>query len=96
MRIVAFAVALAVVLCLASVMFQVTASAESTNKDIKTGSFSVSGYFDGYPCLNLGTELSFYDFVKNYNTFGYGFCVIPLVTKNNVTYFYKSNSSWNC
>ncbi|MFR3531067.1 MAG: hypothetical protein ACLTT5_00100 [[Eubacterium] siraeum] len=96
LRIVAFAVALAVVLGLASVMFHVTASAESTNKDIKTGSFSVSGYFDGYPCLNLGTELSFYDFVKNYNTFGYGFCVIPLVTKNNVTYFYKTNSSWNC
>lgn len=70
LRIVSFAVALAVVLGLASVMFQVTASAESTNKDIKTGSFSVSGYFDGYPCLNLGTELSFYDFVKNYNTFG--------------------------
>lgn len=67
LRIVSFAVALAVVLGLASVMFQVTASAESTNKDIKTGSFSVSGYFDGYPCLNLGTELSFYDFVKNYN-----------------------------
>lgn len=96
LRIVAFAVALAVVLGLASVMFHVTASAESTNKDIKTGSFSVSGYFDGYPCLNLGTELSFYDFVKNYNTFGYGFCVIPIVIKNNVTYYYKSNSSWNC
>lgn len=96
LRIVSFAVALAVVLGLASVMFQVTASAESTNKDIKTGSFSVSGYFDGYPCLNLGTELSFYDFVKNYNTFGYGFCVIPLVVKNNVTYFFKANSSWNC
>lgn len=96
LRIVAFAVALAVVLGLASVMFQVTASAESTNKDIKTGSFSVSGYFDGYSCLNLGTELSFYDFVKNYNTFGYGFCVIPIVIKNNVTYYYKSNTSWNC
>lgn len=32
LRIVSFAVALAVVLGLASVMFQVTASAESTNK----------------------------------------------------------------
>ena len=96
LRIVAFAVALAVVFGLVSVMFQLNVSAESTNKDIKTGSFSVSGYFDGYPCINLGTELSFYDFVKDYNTFGYGFCVIPLVTKNNVTYFLKSNSSWNC
>lgn len=96
LRIVAFAVAIAIVLGLASVMFSVTASAESTNKDIKTGSFSVSGYFDGYPCINLGTDISFYDFVKDYNTFGYGFCVIPLVTKNNVTYFYKTNSSWNC
>lgn len=96
MRIVAIAVAIAIVIGFFSVMFQVTASAESTNKDIKTGSFSVSGYFDGYPCLNLGTELSFYDFVKNYNTFGYGFCVIPIVIKNNVTYYYKANTSWNC
>lgn len=96
LRIVAFAVAIAIVLGLASVMFQLTASAESTNKDIKTGSFSVSGYFDGYPCINLGTELSFYDFVQNYNTFGYGFCVIPIVIKNNVTYYYKANTSWNC
>ena len=96
MRVVAFAVAIAIVIGFSSVMFQVTASAESTNKDIKTGSFTITGKYDGYPCIDLGTELSFYDFVQNYNSFGYGFCVIPIVIKNNVTYYYKSNSSWNC
>ena len=92
----AFAVALAIILGLSSVMLSFTASAETTNKDIKTGSFSITGRYDGYPCIDLGTELSFYDFVQNYNTFNYGFCVIPIVIKNNVTYYYKSNSSWNC
>lgn len=96
MRFVAFAVALAFILGLSSVMISFTASAEITNKDIKTGSFTITGKYDGYPCIDLGTELSFYDFVQNYNTFNYGFCVIPLVIKNNVTYFYKVNSSWNC
>lgn len=96
MRVVAFAVAIAIVIGFSSVMFSVIASAESTNKDIKTGSFNVTGYYDGYPCINLGTDISFYDFVKDYNTFGYGFCVIPIVIKDNVTYFYKLNSSWDC
>lgn len=96
MRFVAFAVALVFILGLSSVMLSFTASAETTNKDIKTGSFTITGKYDGYPCIDLGTELSFYDFVQNYNTFGYGFCVIPIVIKNNVTYYYKSNSSWNC
>ncbi len=96
MRFVAFAVALAIILGLSSVMLSFTASAETTNKDIKTGSFTITGKYDGYPCIDLGTELSFYDFVQNYNTFGYGFCVIPIVIKNNVTYYYKVNSSWNC
>lgn len=95
MRFVAFAVALAIILGLSSIMLSLTASAETTNKDIKTGSFTITGKYDGYPCIDLGTELSFYDFVQNYNTFNYGFCVIPLVIKNNVTYFYKDNSSWN-
>lgn len=95
-RMLAFAVALAIILGLSSVMLSFTASAVTTNKDIKTGSFTITGKYDGYPCIDLGTELSFYDFVKNYNTFGYGFCVIPLVVKNNVTYFFKANSSWNC
>lgn len=96
MRFVAFAVALAFILGLSSVMLSFTASAETTNKDIKTGSFTITGKYDGYPCIDLGTELSFYDFVQNYNTFNYGFCVIPIVIKDNVTYFLKSNSSWNC
>ncbi len=96
LRLVAFAVALAIILGLSSVMLSFTASAETTNKDIKTGSFTITGKYDGYPCIDLGTELSFYDFVQNYNSFGYGFCVIPIVIKNNVTYYYKSNSSWNC
>lgn len=96
MRFVAFAVALAFILGLSSVVLSFTASAETTNKDIKTGSFTITGKYDGYPCIDLGTELSFYDFVQNYNTFGYGFCVIPIVIKNNVTYYHKSNSSWNC
>lgn len=96
MRFVAFAVALVFILGLSSVMLSFTASAETTNKDIKTGSFTITGKYDGYPCIDLGTELSFYDFVQNYNTFNYGFCVIPIVIKDNVTYFFKSNSSWNC
>lgn len=95
-RMLVFAVALAIILGLSSFMLSFTASAVTTNKDIKTGSFTITGKYDGYPCIDLGTELSFYDFVQNYNTFNYGFCVIPIVIKDNVTYFLKSNSSWNC
>ena len=95
-RMLAFAVALAIILGLSSVMLSFTASAVTTNKDIKTGSFTITGKYDGYPCIDLGTELSFYDFVQNYNTFNYGFCVIPIVIKDNVTYFFKASSTWNC
>lgn len=95
LRIVAFAVAIAIVIGFASVMFQVSASAETTNKDIKTGSFTVTGYYDGYPCISLD-KICGYDFIQSYNTNNYNLCVISFVEKNGVTYFAKALESWDC
>lgn len=95
MRVVAFAVAVAIILGVSSVMLSFTASAETTHKDIKTGSFTVTGYYDGYPCIAID-RISGYDFIQSYNTNGYNMCVIAFAEKDGDTYFAKASESWDC
>lgn len=96
MRLAAFAVAVAIILGLSSAMLSFTASAETTNKDIKTGTFTVTGYYDGYPCISFDNRICLYDIAQCYKTNNYSLCVIPIVVKNNATYFMKMQSTWNC